>query len=452
MFHWLEQALSALLVLVVLLDIFLTVLHARIGTGLGSEKLARLTWRLFCGLGKLLGPRRGKILSFCGLLIVVLLVLAWASALTLGAALVMCPMLGTSIRASSGDTPTDFTAALYAGSSMAIEGASDFTPHTSVARLLFLFNSLVGASILSLTLSYLVQVYSALQRRNALGLKVGLLTAGTGDAAELVAGLEPRGIQRRVLEPGGARSRRDGREGSTPLLPRTFYFRFPEVRYSVSRISLVALDAVTLIRTVLDDERYGCLKETASVTQLWHASMMLLTTLEGAFLPGGLPDATEPPDEQTVERWRERYAAAAARPRQANIQTASDKRTGEDLRLAAWLVGALRRGAHAGYGLQHGRDRPCRSPARALRSETTAGKPWISALQQAAATRRGRLVKRTIMRGDKPWRDPVFPSSSKWAILHPAPTLSWRCTARRTGCSTTSCAGAVPSAVRIAPR
>ena len=56
-------------------------------------------------------------LSFFGPVIVVLLVLVWASALTVGAALVMYPTLGTSIRASSGETPTDLTAALYAGGS-----------------------------------------------------------------------------------------------------------------------------------------------------------------------------------------------------------------------------------------------------------------------------------------------------------------------------------------------
>lgn len=433
MSHRLEQGLRILLILIVLLDVFLAVLYARIGTGLGSEKLARLPWRLFCGLAKLLGPRRGKILSFCGPVIVVLLVLAWASALTLGVALVMHPMLGTSIRASSGDTPTDLTAAQYAGgSSMAIVGASDFTPHTSVARLRFLFNSLVGASILSLTLSYFVQVYSALQRRNALGLNVDLVTAGTGDAAELVAGPGPRGdfsagYSNLAELAADVTSVREAHH----FYPVLFYFRFPEVRYSVSRISLVALDAVTLIRTALDHERYGWLKETASVAQLWHASMMLLTALEGAFLPGRLPDATEPPDEQTAERWKERYAAALPWLRQANIQTAPDKRTGAETYVS--LRGLWKRYVAAltpamAYGMDAIDSASRRSEAP--RGETTAGKPWTSALQQAATTLRGGLVKRTIMRGGKPWRDPVFPSSSKWAVPRPAPTLSWRCTER----------------------
>jgi hypothetical protein len=65
------------------------------------------------------------------------------------------------------------------------------------------------------------------------------------------------------------------------------------------------LDTVTLIRSALDDEREGWLKESASVTQLWHASIMAVTMLEDAFLPGGVTDRGAPPDAQTVARWQQ---------------------------------------------------------------------------------------------------------------------------------------------------
>jgi hypothetical protein len=162
MLDWLEQAFGALLVLLVLLDVFLTVLYARIGASLISGTVARVTWRLFLWLSKPLGQNRAVALSCCGPAILVLLVAIWAFGLTCGTALIIHPKLGTSVRVSSGDTPTDFVTAMYAGgSSVAIVGASDFTPHTSAFRMLFLFNSLVGMSVLSLTLTYLMQVYTA---------------------------------------------------------------------------------------------------------------------------------------------------------------------------------------------------------------------------------------------------------------------------------------------------
>ncbi|WP_174842744.1 hypothetical protein [Sphingomonas sp. ID1715] len=43
--------------------------------------------------------------------------------------------------------------------------------------------------MLSLVLSYLVQVYSGLRQRNALALAIDLMTGGTGDAAEMLARL-----------------------------------------------------------------------------------------------------------------------------------------------------------------------------------------------------------------------------------------------------------------------
>src|SRR4051812_10076343 len=167
----LEQGFGVLLILIILLDVFLTVLYARIGTSIIGSRLGHLVWVCFIKASKPLGPWRGAVLSFCGPLILVLLVGLWALGLTLGAALIMHPELGTSIRVSNGETPTDFVTAIYAGgSSMAMVGASDFTPHTSPTRLLFLLNALIGTSVISLTLTYVMQVYTALQHRNVMAM------------------------------------------------------------------------------------------------------------------------------------------------------------------------------------------------------------------------------------------------------------------------------------------
>ena len=286
---WLEQALGVFLVVLVLADVILTVLYARAGTGIIGIRLARVTWAAFRAATGALGPRGGDVLTFCGPVILVLLVAGWALVLTLGAALVMHPLLGTAITAQSGGTPTDFVAAMYAGgSSMAIVGSSDFAPQTSWARILYLFNSLVGMSVVSLTLTYTMQVYAALQRRNALGLKLHLLTGETGDAAELVARLGPRGQfsagYSDVAEFGSGMAETKEAHHFYPML---FYFRFRQPFYSVSRSALVALDAVTLIRSALDDQRHGWLKESAAVEQLWRASLVLVTTLEETFPLGG---------------------------------------------------------------------------------------------------------------------------------------------------------------------
>ena len=95
MFGWLEQAFGALLITLVLLDVFLTVLYARAGTGIFSKWMASLVWRVFCLVSKPFGRHRGTVLSFCGPVILVLLVTTWDFGLTLGAALVIHPAHGS---------------------------------------------------------------------------------------------------------------------------------------------------------------------------------------------------------------------------------------------------------------------------------------------------------------------------------------------------------------------
>lgn len=176
-----------------------------------------------------------------------------------------------------------------------------------------------------------MQVYAALQRRNALGLKIHLATAETADAAELLAGLGPRG-----KFDGGYNNLSEMAVGMSEVKESHHfyavlsYFRFRSSYYSVSQTTLVALDAVTLINSGLDDEKYAWLKESASVAQLRRSSMFLLTTVTETFFPGGAPDFHRPPDEETRDRWRRRYFAALRRLQQAGIETVADEQAGAE--------------------------------------------------------------------------------------------------------------------------
>jgi hypothetical protein len=112
--------------------------------------------------------------------------------------------------------------------------------------------------------------------------------------------------------------------------PVLFYFRFSDPYHSVSRSTLVVLDTVSLIKSALDDEKYGWLKETAAVARLWEASMMLVTTLENTFLPHGAPHHEAQPDQHTRDRWRARCRAALVRLQQAGLQITADAQAGAE--------------------------------------------------------------------------------------------------------------------------
>lgn len=281
----LEQLLGSGVMSVFLADIFFTVLYARAGTGLLAPRWNRLIWAAVSGGSRLSSRHRSTILSSAGPLIVVALIAFWALGLTIGAALIIRPELGTSIRPSSGDSPSDFvTALLVAGNSLSIVGGGDYSPHSSGTRVLFLLNSLIGASFLSLVLSYLVQVYSALRERNSLALTIDLMTGGTGDAAEMLARLGPDGdFTNATSELGNlARSLALTKEAHH-FYPLLFYFRFEETFYSVSRFSFILLDLTTLIDSALDRQKYCALVRSAPVQSLRQCAFLLLKTLDRNF-------------------------------------------------------------------------------------------------------------------------------------------------------------------------
>ena len=55
-------------------------------------------------------------------------------------------------------------------------------------------------------------------------------------------------------------------------------------------MALLTLDAVSLIKSGLDDRRYAWLKESMALTQLWHGSIDLVKGLGEGFLPERCPE------------------------------------------------------------------------------------------------------------------------------------------------------------------
>ena len=361
--NWLEPIIGGIVIAITLLDVFLTVLYARAGTGLLAPRLARGVWRLFHGLS---GGKHAGILSYCGPTQLVAVVLMWGVLLAFGSGLVIHPGLGVGVESSSGVTDTDLVTAVFVGgSSMSIVGASDYGPTSAGYKLLFLFDSLVGMSVTSLTLTYVMQVYTALRTRNSLGLMLQAQSGNTGDAAELLARWGPQG-------------RFDGGYNNLSTLagemaaikethhfyPVLFYFRFKEAYYAPSRFLLIALDAAALVRTALDERELGWLQQSAALTELDAVSTLLLRTLNQNF-----PVRHSPPDSaQFHERSQVRYGQALQRLREAGIPTRVDAEGGahEYVELRAIWEPALEALAPAlGYRMEevdtagHGR----RSPA-----------------------------------------------------------------------------------------
>jgi hypothetical protein len=325
-----EQIVGAVVTVATLLDIFLTVLYARAGTAVFSPIVARAIWLLFRHVSRPFGRNRGRVMSFCGPVLLVALIFVWAAALALGSALIMHPHLGGGIRASEGSTPRDFMSALYAAAnSLSFVGSSDFRPQSAVFQALYMLNSLIGMSVVSLVLTYVMQIYNALRSRNALGLAIQTLSDDTGDAAELIAGLGPHGqFNSGFNNLSSLASNASEVKESHHFYPLLFYFRFTQPYYSVSQTATVLFDTVSLLKSALSDEDYNWLKESATVAQCWRSAMLLVRMLEEVFLHGPPAQLRSPADARAREQWRTRYMAALERMRQAGIKTIADPATG----------------------------------------------------------------------------------------------------------------------------
>ena len=336
---WIEQLAGALVILCTLLDIFLTALYAKIGAhgasragaGIISLRVARATWWLFRHITGRLPVNRDAAWSFCGAVTVVCLVLVWSALLALGAALMLHPALGEGVRSSSSPHVRDFLSALYVGgSSLSIASSSDFYPQTGFYRLLYLVNALIGTASISVTITYVLQIYSAVLQRNALSLSLYVMTKNTADPAVLLCGLGPQGrFDAGYTIVANLGSQLTAVKEAHHLYPLLFFYRPYQPANSIPQIAFIALDMVALLRSALDDDEYRWLKESAAVENLGGMASILVRTLEGTFLPGAAPD-THDGEAQAgqPDAWDARYRAALRQLEQAGIRVRADRDAG----------------------------------------------------------------------------------------------------------------------------
>ncbi len=323
-----EQIAGIIVVFGVLLDVFLTVLYARMGYSIVADLLAQLVWSAVFYFSRPFTKKRPLILSFGGPLIVVAVLAFWIAAVICGSAMIFQPELGTAVRATGAETPRDFITALYAaGASTITLGTGALEPHTPFSRLLYIFDPVVGMSLMTLTITYIVEIYNALHDRNTLALKLYLMSGRTGDAADLVAALGSGGdFTISYSQVAEVAAEIVSLKESHNFYPVLFYFRFRDALYSVSMASLLALDTAALLSTALNEKRYGWMKNTTAVITLRDAAALLINTLEQTFLPKRA--AGEAPDAEEMMRWRLRYFAALRRLQDAGIETRTDEHAG----------------------------------------------------------------------------------------------------------------------------
>ncbi|MFB7513446.1 potassium channel family protein [Streptomyces sp. NPDC056144] len=180
---WLVTPLGALLVLLVLRDVFHTLWHPTRHGGL-SRLIMRAVWRLSAHR-----RARWRPAGLAGPLGMILVVVAWAVTVSVGWALVYWPRMPGDFSYADGLTPSEHAGpldALYLSLvTLATLGLGDIAPTAGWLRVLAPVEALVGFVLLSATVAWILGIYPALARRRTLALRLSHLRGSRASAGAL---------------------------------------------------------------------------------------------------------------------------------------------------------------------------------------------------------------------------------------------------------------------------
>lgn len=348
--HFFLQLVGIGLVLVSLADIFLTVLHPRAESSLLSMLVARGMWCFFRAVAQEVPKQRDRILSYGGSTIIVTIIGVWVLLLLIGFSLIIWPGLGTAIQSVGETTPTDFGTALYfTGFALTTLGTGDLFPTTNLYRFLMTLQSLLGFSIFTLALSYVLAVYGALTSRNTFALNLHYRSASSADSVELLRRLAT-GNDLNILHQNIA----DIAQNLSSLLelnnsyPLLLYFHYRQPYYALARIIYLVMDTATLIKSTLDQGYYSSIIRSSGVAEIWHGGLHLLNELSRELLRKekiSLQELSEP-------FWEEHYYRALEQLKSEGIKITDDPKTGAEIYVSLrhqWAADLARLVAYTDY-------------------------------------------------------------------------------------------------------
>lgn len=247
---WSVSGVGAVLVLVVLHDIFHTIWHPS-GSGAVSSRLMRAVW--WAGRR---GPSR-RLRRLAGPLAMMAVVVAWVVLVVVGWALVYLPHLPQGFVYGSGlDTATRggaLDAAYLSLVTLTTLGFGDVVPAAPWLRLAVPIQGLVGFALLTGAVSWVLQVYPALVRRRLLAGRLSLLRRVP--PGPLVSGGESR-LAAALLE-SLAVDLVQARVDLTQYA-ETYFFRDGDADASLPAMLGIALDLAELARSSPDaDVRFA---------------------------------------------------------------------------------------------------------------------------------------------------------------------------------------------------
>lgn len=177
MLHLVALVTGAGLVVFVFLDALATTLSVGAGGGPLTRRLAAVLWR-----GLLRVHRRDSefsLLTVAGAVLMLTTVLVWVATLWTGWTLVLVGVDASIVQVSTGAPAGPADVAYYAGFTVFTLGVGDFVASTATGRLVTALASFSGLFLITLAITHLISVVSAVVTRCAIAIHINAL----GDTA-----------------------------------------------------------------------------------------------------------------------------------------------------------------------------------------------------------------------------------------------------------------------------
>jgi hypothetical protein len=315
------------LLVFVFYDIYKTILRATKRQGLLSELLNRSLWRIATSLTHNLGRRwRHRILTSVGPLLMPLLVVIIVSMLVTGFALVYLPRIATDFSIDPQARGNDLVQAFYfSGVTLLTVGYGDMVPLSGWMRFAAMIEAATGLAIISLSITYLLSVYNALERKRALALTFYHQARQGADVSGFITNHFARGRFYSLTETL-RQSTRDLDELLESHLEHSVihYFHPLEVYKGLPRALFIVLEATAILNAHVDEKEYVEAGDHPDVLiasdSARHVLAEMVTTLK-------LGERANEPFETETEvfgRRRKAFNRAMRRLQKANIKTRAE--------------------------------------------------------------------------------------------------------------------------------